>query len=389
MQSRLGREGALGLLILAGVLGLSGLFYWVLNLRVGDGGYGFTVQFDDAGGLLDGGAVRLRGVDVGRIEAISSDVDAVRVRVQIDSANTVVPLRSEFLSSQTGLIGATSLDIVPSADFPAEGVMAGPLDERCDITMIVCADVEVEGSIGVSYSQLVQKMDRLLSSFEEGDFASNLNQVAGSVTEVSDSVTEVAASVTELSETIQNDLDFVAISEAAASVQTAADELSQLVQTNQVTLETTLADLSSFSADMAELTGVLAPTLGSEVFVGDLQTISSQAAIASENAVAATEDLRVLTESFSDPDTMANLRATLDAARVTFENAQKITTDLDELTGDAQFRESLRQLVLGLNDLVSLDPLESDEELFGPQIEPAFNYKFTVLEHMGGVYSIQ
>jgi phospholipid/cholesterol/gamma-HCH transport system substrate-binding protein len=38
---------------------------------------------------------------------------------------------------------------------------------------------------------------------------------------------------------------------------------------------------------------------------------------------------------------------------VTFQNAQKITSDLDELTGDPAFRDNLRELVNGLSGLVS------------------------------------
>ena len=38
---------------------------------------------------------------------------------------------------------------------------------------------------------------------------------------------------------------------------------------------------------------------------------------------------------------------------MTFQNAQKITSDLDELTGDPSFRDSIRQLIEGLSGLVS------------------------------------
>jgi len=47
------------------------------------------------------------------------------------------------------------------------------------------------------------------------------------------------------------------------------------------------------------------------------------------------------------------LQQTLDSARVTFANAQKITSDLDELTGDPEFRQNVREIVDGLSGLVS------------------------------------
>ena len=47
------------------------------------------------------------------------------------------------------------------------------------------------------------------------------------------------------------------------------------------------------------------------------------------------------------------LQKTLESARVTFENTQKITSDIDELIGDPQFRENLRRLIDGLSNLLS------------------------------------
>ena len=47
------------------------------------------------------------------------------------------------------------------------------------------------------------------------------------------------------------------------------------------------------------------------------------------------------------------LQKTLDSARATFENVQKMISDLDDLTGDDRFRESLKQIINGLGDLFS------------------------------------
>ena len=50
---------------------------------------------------------------------------------------------------------------------------------------------------------------------------------------------------------------------------------------------------------------------------------------------------------------MVSLQQTLDSARVTFDNAQKITADLESFTGDPAFLENVRDLVDGLNNLLS------------------------------------
>ena len=48
-----------------------------------------------------------------------------------------------------------------------------------------------------------------------------------------------------------------------------------------------------------------------------------------------------------------SLQQTLDSARVTFDNAQKITSDLESLTGDPAFLNNVKDLVNGLGNLVS------------------------------------
>ena len=80
--------------------------------------------------------------------------------------------------------------------------------------------------------------------------------------------------------------------------------------------------------------------------IKNFETLSANAALASAN-------LRDATKTLTDPKNAVVLQQTLDSARVTFENTQKITSDLDELTGDPKFRTNLRQLVNGLSSLVS------------------------------------
>ncbi|MEM8717195.1 MAG: MlaD family protein, partial [Cyanobacteria bacterium P01_G01_bin.4] len=355
MQSRLLREGSLGLLILGGIVGFSGLFFWIFNFRVGEQGYRFTVEFEDAGGLLNGAAVRLRGVEVGRVEGIVTQLDVVEVGVAIDSSGILIPANSEFVSAQTGLIGQTTLDIIPvdneddgepaaaSPAPPNAESLAGPLDDACDSDAIVCNNAVMRGDVGVNYAQLVQRIDSLISSFDDGSFSDNLNSVATSVTDVADSVTV-------LSESIQQDLDIEAISGAAAAIRDAATNLNGVLAENQASLTATLDNLETFSQDASEISRALKPLLTDELFVQDLTAISA-------NAAAATADLKEVTATLNDPDVILNMRTALDSARVTFENTEKITTDLETLTGDLEFLESLKSLVFGLDGLVSDQPM--------------------------------
>uniref|UniRef100_A0ACD5H2C3 Uncharacterized protein n=1 Tax=Desertifilum tharense IPPAS B-1220 TaxID=1781255 RepID=A0ACD5H2C3_9CYAN len=55
-----------------------------------------------------------------------------------------------------------------------------------------------------------------------------------------------------------------------------------------------------------------------------------------------------MSNALNSPTNIVMLQQTLDSARATFQNAQKITADLDEVTGDPAFRDNLRNLVNGL-----------------------------------------
>ncbi|MFP3435603.1 hypothetical protein SB781_38230, partial [Paraburkholderia sp. SIMBA_061] len=81
-------------------------------------------------------------------------------------------------------------------------------------------------------------------------------------------------------------------------------QLSQLVETVVPTLETINSNLDA--ADTEEL-------------IRNLETLTANAAATSEN-------LKKASSTFSDPENLVLLQQTLDSARATFENTQKITS---------------------------------------------------------------
>ncbi|MEO0852455.1 MAG: MlaD family protein, partial [Cyanobacteria bacterium J06648_11] len=213
MRSRVFREGAVGLLILTGILAFAGLFVWIYNLRFRESGYGFTASFADAGGLTRGATVLLRGVRVGQIAAIEPGIDTVQVQLSIDRASTVIPSDSEFLATQIGLIGETVLEIVPAADVDsALAETSTPLSADCNQDAIVCNSSEVRGDVGVNYADVIEKMDRLAERLDNDELFSSIDTV-------STGIGDVTASITALSDKIQQDFDFNAINDAARSVQ--------------------------------------------------------------------------------------------------------------------------------------------------------------------------
>jgi|GEM_PF-114465 len=125
--------------------------------------------------------------------------------------------------------------------------------------------------------------------------------------------------------------------------------LDSLVTSNRSSLVATLNNVSKASEQLSTTIASLSPVVN-RLTQGELL---KNFEILSANAAQASANLRDVTKAINDPSTVLVLQKTLDSARVTFENTQKITSDLDELTGDPSFRENLRRLVNGLKGLVS------------------------------------
>lgn len=185
-----------------------------------------------------------------------------------------------------------------------------------------------------------------------------IEQVAGSVNRLSGSVDrtsqQVTGAVNRLSATADRAAERVGVTAdrlgvTATQASGLVTNLNNLITTNQATLVSTLNNLSQASTQLRGTVANLSPALDRVTqgeFIRNLETLSA-------NAAQASTSIRNLSDAFNNPTNLVVLQQTLDSARVTFQNAQKITSDLDDLTGDPRFRNNLRNLVNGLSGLVS------------------------------------
>lgn len=372
MRSRAIREGAVGLLVLGGVLSFAGLFAWVYNLQFGAQGYRFMIRYGAVSGLAEGANVRYRGVNVGRVARVIPSTDEVQVEVEIRS-NTRIPKASTFVTSQTGLVGETILEIQPEQDIDPNEIPGDPTADDCDSQQLVCAGDTVPGITGVDYGQLLTTIDELSRRFNDDEFFEAFNSTLGGISQVSGDVSSLSATIEakiQDIDTSQLDLsEFTAaaqsIQSAAQSIQSAGAELNGLLTENRASITASVQNVQTSTEQLKTLSTSLSTLLGDPQLQAELRQTVAQASIAAENAVAATANLKQLSSEISDPGTIATLRQALDSARITFQNAQKISADIDDLTGDPQFRNNLKELVNGLSDLVSATPTD-------PFTAPAF-----------------
>ncbi|WP_448574155.1 MlaD family protein, partial [Trichothermofontia sp.] len=354
MRARTIREGTVGLMILVGFLVFGGLLLWVRDIRLGRRTYTIIVEFQDAGGVQLGSTVSYRGVRVGRVIEVRPSATRIEVAVEFASKHLIIPQPVMIEANETGLIGEVNLDITPLAVVSDDLAALSPVAPDCDSTVIICQGDRLQGQIGVSFDALMRSTIRIADLFSNPELYNNIEAVTRNAAEAAAGVTDLSKDFSSLSRSLQKELG--AFSASARSLGHAAQEfgattqeINALLAANRNNITATLTSLRLTSDQLRLTVTNLNPILGQveqSDLLKNLETLSANAAQASVN-------LRDLSTSLNDPQTLLLIQQTLDSARSTFQNVQKITSDLDDLTGDPTLRQNLRRLINGLSNLVS------------------------------------
>lgn len=209
-------------------------------------------------------------------------------------------------------------------------------------------------TINQSVTQISSTVNKLGSTAEQ--ITSSINQFGTAANQIGSTVSQLESTANELNSLVRN--------------------VNGLVVANRSTLVQTLNNLSQTSEDLRVAVDRLDPAIA-QVETGlnqaqipqlltNLGEVAANAAQVSTDAAQATANLRDL----SNPTNLILLQQTLDSARATFENAEKITSDLDRLTGDPTFFNDLRQLIDSLNDLLSVTEQLEQQTAIAQNLDP-------------------
>ncbi|RAM53290.1 MAG: MCE family protein [Hapalosiphonaceae cyanobacterium JJU2] len=378
MRSRTFREGSVGLLLLVGVGVFGVIILWLTRFSAAASSYKAFVEFANAGGMQKGTVVRFRGVKVGSISAIRPRPNNVEVEIEIANPNLIIPRDVKVEANQSGLINESIVDITPKSPLPS-GTIAKPLDRNCDPNLIVCNGSRLKGQIGISLDELIRSSTVFANLYTQPQIYDNLNNTLVNASKAAAQVVVLSRDLSNLTKSTQNQIS--GLSTATNSVANAADKitasatqttsqfsntakdlsltanqasqllknLDTLLTSNRSSLVGTLNNITATTTELRTTVSSLSPTINRLTqgeLIQNLETLSANAAQASAN-------LRDASQALNNPNNILVLQQTLDSARVTFENVEKITSDLDELTGDPNFRENVRNLVNGLGKLLS------------------------------------
>ncbi|MBF2048281.1 MAG: MlaD family protein [Leptolyngbya sp. IPPAS B-1204] len=362
MRARTIREGSVGLLILLGLVVFGGLFLWLRGFSPGRRSYQATIRFPNAEGMQVGAPVRYRGVVTGKISAIRVSANYAEVDIRVQPATVIIPRNVTIEAKQSGLVGETFIDITPNAQLADASATGNPLSRDCNDQLIICDGSYLQGTNSVTLTELIGSVIRFTNLFSSPEFFGNVQTLTRNFAAAAEGVDTLAGEVTVLSKTVRSELGTLSnsaqrsadsVGQAAQQIGTTAgqfgltaQELQGLIAENRTSLVSTLDSLNQTVGSVQSIVSTLAPTIEEGEFLANLETLSANAAEASAN-------LRNLSEAVGTPENLLLLQQTLDSARATFQNAQKITSDLDELTGDPNFRQNILRLVNGLSGLVS------------------------------------
>lgn len=370
MRSRTIREGSVGLLILLGLGLFAGLILWLRGISLGARSYKVFIEFANIAGMQTGAPIRYRGVTVGKVTQTRPGPNGVVVEAEISPADLVMPRGLIIEANQSGLLSSTAIDITPMKQLQV-AVDAKPLDPNCNEQLIVCNKSRLQGQIGVSVDELLRASLKFTNAYSDARFIANVNALAKNSAEAAAEATKLVREFNSVTRAVNQQIP--ALSGAARSVSQTADrfgltanQLNSLITTNRTTLVDTLNNINQLTLQLQGTVSGLSPVLN-RVQQGELLR---NLELLSANAAAASTNLRDASQALNSPSNLLVLQQTLDSARATFQNAQKITADLDELTGDPTFRNNLRNLVNGLSGLVSSTQQLQQQAQFAQVLTP-------------------
>ncbi|MBL1210065.1 MAG: MCE family protein [Geminocystis sp. GBBB08] len=398
MRSRLVREGSVGLFLLLGLIVFGGMVFFLKGHKFQNSNYQLKLQFANAGGLREGGRVFFRGVGVGRIVQIRPGSNGVEIVAEIDG-QLRIPSDVRVSTIRSGLLGDVSVNIIPKNDLTDEAKQINPLSQDCSTQSIILCHQE---SINAQASpDLVESLSRLADRFNDDQLFDNVNTAVISINSAGKKVSNLTDNLSTLTTQVKQDLSKVsnaaerishsadAVANTAQSFSNTADvtteqvkrladdysnlssEISTLttnvntvITENKSNLSTAIASLSQTAQEVSQV-AKNTDQLVTRVNQTDVEKISKNFETSSQNLTEISKNLLTLSQELNNPTNLVTLQQTLDSARVTFANTAKITSEIEEFTGDPEFRRNLRKLVNGLSNLVSYT------ELLEKQIELA------------------
>ncbi len=254
-----GREALVGVVIVGAIVLTVAGTLWLEGTSFGRAQRDVEAVFEEVGLIRPGNAVKLRGVEVGRVREIAVDPggQAVRLRFRMDES-LALPADAVVILSPESMFGDWQAEIMPRSRYPSvqyaesseSGVLPGyALPDISELT-------HMADQIAENLSVLTERLAVAFSDETARNIASLIDNVEGVTERLSDLVAQQATSFTNVTDGVQRAVD--GIGTAADQARSTFERVDQILAREEVA--STLEDLVVISANLRDLSGDLQGT---------------------------------------------------------------------------------------------------------------------------------
>ncbi len=357
-MTTLGNAGRVGLVFVAAVALLVGIWFFLQGSILNHNTYSFDVLFADASGAVAETPVTLAGVQIGKVEGVTltpgqqADLK-LEIKDKMNGRDVRIPRGSQFLI-QTPILGTSgTITVVPPADaelHPRGSIREGEADLKGERAGDLTASLGKANALLDQVTVTTKKVDALLDSAtrlaNDPKVQSSLQQTLRNFNAASANVNQAAANGVKLTNSLNgvlaadNHQVLALLQQTKSGEQVSLDNLASttasvrdITRENKAQIAAIVRNLNDTTSAVAGVTGQVNDTLKNG---GITKNLSDTVA----NLKTTTDKLNVIAGNFqslsavaTDPKVQSNLKDTVQNIRDSSEQAEFLIERLNKIAG--------------------------------------------------------
>ena len=357
-MTTLGNAGRVGLVFVAAVILLGGIWVFLKGNILDSNTYSFDVLFDDANGATAETPVTLAGVQIGKVEYVrltpgqKADLH-LQIKNRMNGQNVRIPHGSQFVIATPILGTSGTVMVVPPADAalrPNDNIRNGEADLTGQRAADLTASLSKATVLLDQVTETTRKVDRLLDSANslvtDPHVRGSLNQTLGNVNEASANINAASANGLKLTQsmngllTTDNAQVLALLRQTKAGEQVSLDNLAATTASVRDTTRENRAQIAAIVHNLNDTTSAVAGITGqaNDALSKGGVTQNLEATVA--NLKTTTDKLTIIAGNFqslstiaTDPKVQSNLRETVQNIRDSSEQAEFLIERLNKIAG--------------------------------------------------------
>lgn len=231
------KEFAVGLFLFIGLLIFGMSIFVIKDIRL-QKGYRLNLYFDDIGNLAERAWVRMRGVNIGRVEKIDIAEDKAKVVVWINSKIKLYKTAKAKITS-TGVLGVKYVEII-------QGEKTSEYFKDGDSIYNTESVVSIDDALSQGIESLKQFADLLSGLSKEKDLSKRLN--------------DIFSNLDELSKKINNSIDEQQVKKTIQNIQVAGENLNTFLTDTKQDVKSAMLTLKNVSEKLDKIVDNISST---------------------------------------------------------------------------------------------------------------------------------